>query len=241
MKRKVILYRKRGLAASSVGKESACNAGHLGPIPGSGRSHGEGKGYPLQYSGLENSTDYIAHGVAESDTTERVSLSVSEGGVAVGGCSAQVRHVAWRLEGAAFWARMPTPAGTPLHPRGCPTSGKRCLEATPFLSSLPFPGPGGQAPGSQPVSGLSAQRQRPGPWEPRAELTPIQCVGGGGGAQPLRSLPTRRAPASGQWMQGGQLRAGAGLLLRESPAASAPRAESRGHSSGICRTDSERG
>lgn len=84
--------------------------------------------------------------------------------------------------------------------------------------------------------------RRPGPWEPRAELTPIQCVGAGGGAQPLRSLPTRRAPASGQWMQGGQLRAGAGgSCLRESPAASAPRAESRGHSSGICRTDSERG
>ena len=39
----------------SAGKESACNAGDLGSIPGSGRSPGEGKGYPLQYSGLENS------------------------------------------------------------------------------------------------------------------------------------------------------------------------------------------
>ena len=43
---------------SSVGKESACNAGDPGLIPGLGRSPGEGKGYPLQYSGLENSMDY---------------------------------------------------------------------------------------------------------------------------------------------------------------------------------------
>ena len=41
----------------SVGKESACNAGDLGSIPGLGRSPGEGKRYPLQYSGLENSMD----------------------------------------------------------------------------------------------------------------------------------------------------------------------------------------
>ena len=40
-------------------KESACNAGDLGSIPGLGRSPGEGKGYPLQHSGLENSMDYI--------------------------------------------------------------------------------------------------------------------------------------------------------------------------------------
>ena len=51
---------------SSAGKESACNAGDLGSIPGLGRSPGEGKGYPLQYSGLENSMDCIVHGVAKS-------------------------------------------------------------------------------------------------------------------------------------------------------------------------------
>ena len=48
----------------------------LGLIPGLGRSAGEGKGYPLQYSGLENSMDYTVHGVTESDTTERLSLSI---------------------------------------------------------------------------------------------------------------------------------------------------------------------
>ena len=51
-------------------KESTCNAGDLGLIPGLGRSPGEGKGYALQYSGLENSMDYIDQGTAESDTTE---------------------------------------------------------------------------------------------------------------------------------------------------------------------------
>ena len=44
-------------------KESACNAGDPNSIPGSGRSPGEGKGYPLQYSGLETSMDCIVHGV----------------------------------------------------------------------------------------------------------------------------------------------------------------------------------
>ena len=55
---------KGGLSGDSGGKESACNAGNLGSIPGLGRSPGEGKGYPPQYSGLENSR------VAELDTTE---------------------------------------------------------------------------------------------------------------------------------------------------------------------------
>ena len=51
------------LIYSSNGKESACNAGDPGSIPGSGRSAGEGKGYPLQYSGLEDSTDCIVTGL----------------------------------------------------------------------------------------------------------------------------------------------------------------------------------
>ena len=52
----------------SAGKESACNAGDLGLIPELGRSPGEGKGYPLQYSGLENFMDCIVHGVTKSWT-----------------------------------------------------------------------------------------------------------------------------------------------------------------------------
>ena len=57
-----------GFSCGSAGKEPACNAGDLGSIPGLGRSSGEGKGYPLQYSGLENSMDRIGHGVTKSQT-----------------------------------------------------------------------------------------------------------------------------------------------------------------------------
>ena len=65
-----------GFPCGSAGKESACNVGYLGLIPGLGRSPEEEKGYPLQYSGLENSMDCIVHGVTESDTTEQLSLYV---------------------------------------------------------------------------------------------------------------------------------------------------------------------
>ena len=51
--------REMGFPDSSVGKESACNAGDLGLIPGLGRVPVEGKSYPLQCSGLENFMDYI--------------------------------------------------------------------------------------------------------------------------------------------------------------------------------------
>ena len=61
-----------GFPCGSAGKESACSVGDLGLIPGLGRSPAEGKGYPLQYSGLENSMDCIDHGV--SDTTEQLSV-----------------------------------------------------------------------------------------------------------------------------------------------------------------------
>jgi len=72
-----------GFPCGSAGKESACNAGDLGSIPGLGRSPGEGKAYPLPYSGLENSDLvlwlrelYSPWGCKESDTTEQLSLSL---------------------------------------------------------------------------------------------------------------------------------------------------------------------
>ena len=61
-----IILINRGFPGGSTGKESACNAGDPGLIPGSGRSPGEGKGNPLQDSGLENSLNQIVHGVAKS-------------------------------------------------------------------------------------------------------------------------------------------------------------------------------
>ena len=65
-----------GFLGSSAGKESACNVGGLGSVPELGRSPGEGNGYPLQYSDLENSMDCIVHGGhKESDRTEQLSLS----------------------------------------------------------------------------------------------------------------------------------------------------------------------
>ena len=61
-----------GFPSGSAGKESGYNAGDLGSIPGLGRFPGEGNGYPLQYSGLENAMDYIYSpwGCKESNMTE---------------------------------------------------------------------------------------------------------------------------------------------------------------------------
>ena len=70
-------FANKGFPCGSVGKESTCNVGDLNSIPGLGRSPGEGKGYPLQYSCLEKSTDCIvpwSH--KESDMTERFSLTL---------------------------------------------------------------------------------------------------------------------------------------------------------------------
>ena len=55
-----------GFPCGSAGKESVCNEGDLGSVSGLGRSPGEGKGYPLQYSGLENSIECIVHEVTKS-------------------------------------------------------------------------------------------------------------------------------------------------------------------------------
>ena len=57
-----------GFPCGSAGKESTCNVGDLCSIPELGRSPGEGKDYPLRYSGLEISMDCIVHGVTESQT-----------------------------------------------------------------------------------------------------------------------------------------------------------------------------
>ena len=71
-----------GFPCVSAEKESACDAGDLGLIPGLGKPPGEGKNYPLQYSGLENSMDCIVNGVPKGQTQLsnfhfRISLVIS--------------------------------------------------------------------------------------------------------------------------------------------------------------------
>ena len=63
-----MMYLEVGFPCGSADKESACNVGDLGSIPELGGSPGKGKGYSLQYSGLENSVDCKVHGVTKSWT-----------------------------------------------------------------------------------------------------------------------------------------------------------------------------
>ena len=64
----ISLFSYKGFPCGSADKGSACNARDLGSIPRLGRFPGEGKGYPLQHSGLENYTDCIVYGVAKNWT-----------------------------------------------------------------------------------------------------------------------------------------------------------------------------
>ena len=68
IKKKKKKNQNMGFLGGSAGKEPTCNMVDLDWIPGLGRSPGEGKGYPLQYSGLKNSMDCIVHWVAKSQT-----------------------------------------------------------------------------------------------------------------------------------------------------------------------------
>ena len=81
--------KKRSSPGGSAGKGSACREGDLGSIPGSGRSPEEGKGYPCQYSGLENSMDCKVYGVAKSCTRPRDFHSNEETGAVNASAKAQ--------------------------------------------------------------------------------------------------------------------------------------------------------
>ena len=89
-----------GFPGGSNGKESACNAGNLGLIPGLGRSPGEGHGNLLQYSCLENPTDrgawWAPWGYKGSDMTEQITLSLFS--IALSSNGTQGRPWAW-----GFW------------------------------------------------------------------------------------------------------------------------------------------
>ena len=113
----------------------------------------------------------------ESDTPERRSLSVSEGGVSVGGCSAQGCRMAWRLEGAAVWAHRPRrpPAHRPAPSRSPPLGGVwRPRHSSAAFLSL---GPGVRgAQISACVWSVWTAGRCPGPWEPQVESAPIQSI-----------------------------------------------------------------
>ena len=69
----------RSFPCGSAAKESTCNAEDLGSVPGLGRPPGEGKGYPFQYFGLENSIDCIVPGILKALTQEWVAFPFSRG------------------------------------------------------------------------------------------------------------------------------------------------------------------
>ena len=93
-----------GFPYGSAGKESACNVGDLGLIPGLGRYPGEGKGCPLQYSGLENFMDCIVHGVAKSRTRlsdchfhfDRLSLTITSHTHTTDTHNTHTQHTMWQ-------------------------------------------------------------------------------------------------------------------------------------------------
>ena len=115
LRKQALVFRVGG----SAGKESACSAGDLGLIPELGRSPGEGNGYPLQYSCLENSMDCIVHGVAKSWTRLSDFYFTAQFGRHFSFCSVQFSSVAQefamgslRLHGLQH-ARPPCPSPTP--------------------------------------------------------------------------------------------------------------------------------
>ena len=116
-----------GFPGGSDGKESACNAGDLGSIPGLGRSPGGGHGNPLQYSCLENPqgqrslVGYSPWSHKESDTTEWLSTaqhSTAQHSTPVTGL---VKRLSWKEPNSdVYRGRFPTPTRNSQTPDGCP-------------------------------------------------------------------------------------------------------------------------
>jgi len=148
--------------------------GDLGSIPGLGRSSGEGKGYPLQYSGLENSMDCIGLGVAKSRMTEQLSLSL---------CKLLPNTAAFRMV-QAHALTMPEERWIVCVPvswgRGarlsCAKQGKRSGR------EIKFPSPRGSTPGLsssledlRPQRGLCCQSTASSKWTPTVIFPNPQC------------------------------------------------------------------
>ena len=123
---------KRIFPGGSDGKESACNAGDEGSIPGSGRSPGEGNGNPLQYSCLESPTDrslagYSAWGCKESITTERTRMhadaEMKKRGTARVSCTRHQQRVHSPPKPPLGWPHSPPGEGPSPAPAGVRSKG----------------------------------------------------------------------------------------------------------------------
>ena len=130
-----------GFPCGSVGKESICNVGDLGLIPGLGRSPAEGKGYPLQYSGLENSIDCIVHGVAKSRTWQKLNWT---------------DFYLWASLVAQMVKNLPAMQETWVQSLGWEGTLGRAWQPTPVF--LPGKSPGTEEPGGGGLQSMGSQR-----------------------------------------------------------------------------------
>ena len=114
-----------GFPCGSAGKESTCSVGDLGSTPGLGRSPGEGKGCPLQCSGLENPMDGIVRGVAKSRTRlSGLHCTAGHGGWGVG---TPGRIPSPTAPGRGGHREAGTPSSEPRHLGSSPDSGVSSL------------------------------------------------------------------------------------------------------------------
>ena len=146
-----------GFPCGSAGKESTRKAGDPGSIPGLGRSPGEGKGFPLQYSGLENSMDCIVHGVTQSRPWLSDLHSLHPGGLSSLTLCPSLALLSslfccFQSLGCVWFfglqpARLPCPSPSPrVCPNSCPSS-QWChptisSSVAPFSYLLSFPASG---------------------------------------------------------------------------------------------------
>ena len=136
-----------GFPCGSAGKETTCNAGDLGLIPGLGRSPGEEKGYPLQYSGLENSKYCIVHGVTKSQTRLRDFHF-----------SLHFQHIAWVFPGGTSSEESTCQCRRYRRLRFDPWGGKISLEMATHSSILAWKIPWAEEPGR--LQSMRPQRAR---------------------------------------------------------------------------------
>ena len=185
-------------------------------IPGLIRSSGEGKGYPLQYSGLEKSVDCIVHGVTESDTTKRLALSFIKPATEPGAAMAMVRDAGCGGGGLCYCPDPSSPSPGHLPP---------VASNHPVLPQIHLPLPGGIAgeQGTLPPRdiqcgawGRSGRGALESTWWDLGQSQAMTVSRGTASCLALEALhwfPLPFHPGSGQLQRGGPGPASHGLLL----------------------------